>query len=251
MTWTAVEREGKARLAGRLGAQTKGKPVMRLFQDSLHERVNARYGLSRGEVGSKATHKQIDRAKGMELKAKILEKEQKALVAGDEAIMRSRGILPSAKARKGRAIRKGLEAEAEKAKREAEQAREAHEAETARLSADLAQARKRAADAEAAREADRVKAEAEQAAAVKRAESPLRELVRSLTEKLEAATKRIKQLKAKRDEWRDKHAQARGEVKKAEARVRAETMRVDARLSELADRAPAQKTGQTGQGPER
>ena len=60
--WTAVKNAAAARLAPDLPHPPRTKYAG--FQDDYHARVGCRFGLARGEVGSQATHAQIDRAAG-------------------------------------------------------------------------------------------------------------------------------------------------------------------------------------------
>ena len=58
--WTAVKNAAAARLAPDLSHPPRTKYAG--FQDDYHARVGCRFGLARGEVGSQATHAQINRA---------------------------------------------------------------------------------------------------------------------------------------------------------------------------------------------
>ena len=60
--WAAVKNAAAARLAPELSHPPRTKYAG--FQDDYHARVGCRFGLARGEVGSQATHAQIDRAAG-------------------------------------------------------------------------------------------------------------------------------------------------------------------------------------------
>ena len=109
--WTNHLKEiGESRCGIPVAKQKRGR-VHSALQDDFHRRVSARYGLGRGEKGSKATHKQIDRMKAAQAAVVNAEKEARKLAEGDEAIGRSKGIVLSAKGRKGRKERERLERE--------------------------------------------------------------------------------------------------------------------------------------------
>ena len=68
--WSAVERSSRVG-AGRL----KGRDFLSALQDDFHSEVGQRYGLGRGEVGGKARHEPIDRAKSEGSRIEVLERD--------------------------------------------------------------------------------------------------------------------------------------------------------------------------------
>ena len=65
-----------ARRGGRAHRSTqagKGRRKYRTLQDDYHAQVGQRYGLARGEIGSRATHQAIDRARAAEARAQAAE----------------------------------------------------------------------------------------------------------------------------------------------------------------------------------
>lgn len=145
--WERVKRDAMARHDPR-GKQKRGV-VYGSLHDSFHERVNARYGLARGERGSGRKHVPVDPLLSAEGTLRILRERARQAVAdgdakaaalvaegeakgaeafrkraaGDEAIAASHRLTLTAKARAGRAERERLEGEAARAKGEAERAK--------------------------------------------------------------------------------------------------------------------------------
>ena len=62
--WRRVRDDATYRLTRRTNVHYRKQTS--LWQDDLHEKVNTKYGLERGEKGSQATHQAIDRQKGSE-----------------------------------------------------------------------------------------------------------------------------------------------------------------------------------------
>ena len=69
--WCRVRDEA----VGRIGPTQagKGRRKYRTLQDDYHAQVGQRYGLARGEIGSRATHQAIDRARAAEARAQAAE----------------------------------------------------------------------------------------------------------------------------------------------------------------------------------
>ena len=131
--WTNLS-EGARRKRNPAERRRKGGDY-RALQDSLHESVSVRYGLARGEVGSKRKHQPVDKLKGAERAFEITQArtrqvideaadEAAKLAAGDEAIAASHGVTWTRKAKRGREERERLEGELREAKGEAKSARE-------------------------------------------------------------------------------------------------------------------------------
>ena len=89
LRWKGVRDEA----ADQLGVPRRGRKLAgayRAFQDSFHAGVGRPFGLGRGEVGSKAKHEQIDRAKAAELRR---DEAEQAADAADERATESRELL--------------------------------------------------------------------------------------------------------------------------------------------------------------
>ena len=126
---------GESRCGIPRAKQKRGR-VHSALQDDFHLRVSSRYGLARGEKGSKATHKQIDRMKAAVAEAekatetteRNLEKaadEARKLAAGDEAMGRAHGITLTPTARRGRKERERLQRTIDERTHERDEARAA------------------------------------------------------------------------------------------------------------------------------
>ena len=68
--WSAVERSSRVG-----GGKLKGRDFLSALQDDFHAAVGERWGLARGEVGSKARHEPIDRAKSAASRVEVLERD--------------------------------------------------------------------------------------------------------------------------------------------------------------------------------
>ena len=69
--WCAVRDAAVSKICGGRRAGSR----YRVLQDDLHARVSHRFGLGRGEVGSEALHEAIDRAKAVEARARLAQRE--------------------------------------------------------------------------------------------------------------------------------------------------------------------------------
>ena len=171
LAWKRVCMEANARIRGqRPGPKRKMGDWYRTFQDDLHERVSARYGLERGQRGSSATHQAIDRQRAAERGVEIAQKQATRVLreageaaaqatAGDRALGKAVAGEDDPQAQAGRQERARLEAKArqaeEKAKATVQAVRQAASAEIARLRQALQAAQD---EARAAREAVKAKA---------------------------------------------------------------------------------------------
>ena len=127
LAWKHVCSEAHARFRGeRPGPKRKMGDWYTSLQDDLHERLSKRYGLTRGERGSKATHKAISRQKAAERATAIAKKQAKRALdtageavrharAGDEAIGKALAGEETPEAQAGRQERERLEAQAKQA----------------------------------------------------------------------------------------------------------------------------------------
>lgn len=76
LSWKAVRDAAAKRIREARGPEPGRKSrgfrdAYRVLQDDYHARVGVRYGLERGEVGSEATHRSIDRTKAAEHRARL------------------------------------------------------------------------------------------------------------------------------------------------------------------------------------
>ena len=108
-----------------------------MLQDDFHARVSARFGLGCGMVGSEARHEAIDRAKGLEARARQAEREAAQTVEG---MVKAHAEHEAPLARLGEAFRKEAELDERTARAKAR-------AEEAQADAARAEARARQAGA--------------------------------------------------------------------------------------------------------
>lgn len=139
LSWKTVERGFAA------DPKAVGKQIMSSLQDRYHEEVGRRFGLARGEVGSRRKHEPIDRRKG--LVDRILADPAKcsARQYAEAALLRAEDV----DRERDRAVQQQREAEAERDRAVDAEARA--EAERARAVEERAQAVARATAAEAKR----------------------------------------------------------------------------------------------------
>ena len=140
LSWKAVE------VGFALNPKVPSKLILSSMQDSYHEEVGRRFGLARGEVGSRRKHEPIDRRKG--LVDRILQDPTKwtARQHAEAALLRAE----DADRERDRAVQRQREAEAERDR--AVDAAASAEAERARAVEERAQAVAAATAAEAKRD---------------------------------------------------------------------------------------------------
>lgn len=125
--WTNLHKQIGTQIAGvPPGRKAKRGAVHAAMHDDYYRHVSARYGIPRGQKGSKATHKQIDRQKAAENAARFARAEGKRvqqamiesgaqtareIVEGNEAVASAHGVTITPKARRGAAVVAGYKRE--------------------------------------------------------------------------------------------------------------------------------------------